>query len=489
MKSRNGSVAEATNIQAACLLAACVSLLQGCGPAEAGIAKSRLPDLSIAHSIKSAPTTPVDIGSSGTSPSGNRTPNFHGFDMLANGYYREFKRDITGDPVDPDSAALISDMSSKGLRIHVDFSSSTAGGGNSLYGIPINVVPGTQPLVPYSSLTYPKESDKGSVPIPSNPSIELYYSASGALPARSLISDGGDHHMLIAQRNEATGGIDKLYEMYQAFHEKGAWQGDNLAIFDLARGTPRPAGWTSADAGGLPMLPLMVRYDEVTSGAINHTLRITFNSGYIRNKYTYPGRHAAYPGSFTRGVPFGARLRLSRSWFDAHAGEYSGQARIILNAMRTYGVINADVGGNLFLSGISDERFDIKSIMTLQTVPASAFEMIQNTPGWSLTGPSCANLGQTVTLSMAHLPANDQNYDDNFWLQVNAGNFGGDGLSKALVHLRPGQSTNLFTYTPKSLGLHVINPSPSGADMLPPKPFTISVVASGCAASGSTDSK
>lgn len=415
----------------------------------------------------------VDLGSSGTAPSGNRTPDFHGYNMFTVGpWWQEMGRDISADPVDPNSDHLISLLG--GGNLHVDFSSSTARGGNSLYGIPINVVAGDQPLVPVVNGAYAKESESGPAPIPINPSIENYYNASGP---PSGYRDEGDHHLLIAVRNEATGGISTLWELYQAYFDGTSWHAVSTSRFDLVSGAPRFNGWTSADAAGLPMLPLMARYDEYANGAMNHALRVTLNVGAIRNHYIWPARHAALNGSFDDGIPFGGRLRLKADWYQANKASFTGEARSIVDTMHRYGLINADIGGMMFLSGVSDERWNQDTLMTLQKVPNSAFEVLKINPGYTFSGPDCIVLGHSAVYSVTHYPIDDAAFNNNHYPQEDGHGLQNmtDGRSVVLTTASP---TGTFTYRPKVAGTHVVSLDQSGEYMMPPPVLHVTVGAS-----------
>ena len=284
----------------------------------------------------------VDLGSSGTAPGGNETPSPGGFNLLANGALSDLAENIQGAAVDPNSAALIGALA--GVNLHVDFAASTNDGGNSLYGIPINVVAGTQPTKTMFVDEYYAESDvnqtthRAQVPIPADPSIEGYYNPSGAPPSSD---SNGDQHMLIAVRDEATGGIDTLWEADGVYSTDGGttWHCASLAEFNLTTGALRPDDNTSADAAGLPITPLLVTYNEVASGAIDHAIRVTITPGMSENAYQWPARHNAYSGSASSGLPMGSRLRLSEAWYDANKNSYTGQARVLLDAMYNQGMI------------------------------------------------------------------------------------------------------------------------------------------------------
>ena len=257
---------------------------------------------------------------------------------------------ITGTAVDPLSSAIIASIGSS-TKLHMDFGANWNGGP---FGIPYIVVPGTQAMVKVT-FDYASESDPGPYPIPSNAPIE-----GGA-------GSTGDRHVIVVQ--PSTG---KLYELYDAhLLPDGTWHAGSGAIFDLTTGADRPAGWTSADAAGLPILPGLVRYDEVASGVINHAIRFTVVT--TRKAYVYPARHYASSNTATSSPPMGTRVRL-RADFDISG--YPQQARVILQAMKTYGMIVADNGSNWYVSGTADPRWNDDQLNTLKNVPGGAFDVV-----------------------------------------------------------------------------------------------------------------
>jgi hypothetical protein len=164
-----------------------------------------------------------------------------------------------------------------------------------------------------------------------------------------------------------------LYELFDAHRlASGAWRAGSGAVFDLKGNRLRPAGWTSADAAGLPIFPGLVRYDEVGAGHIDHALRFTVSRS--RKAYVAPARHAASSDTSASLPPMGMRVRLKKS-FDI--SKYPTQARVVLQALKTYGMIVADNGSDWYLSGAPDKRWNDKAINTLKQVPGSAFEVVR----------------------------------------------------------------------------------------------------------------
>ncbi len=256
--------------------------------------------------------------------------------------------------VDPNSANLIASI---GLNtgLHPDFGANYIGGP---FGIPYVLVKGTQTKVGVT-FDYSGESDPGPYPIPSNAPIEGGASASG------------DRHVLVIDQDNWM-----LYELFDAHPQSnGTWHAGSGAVFNMTTGTTRPAGWTSADAAGLPILPGLVRYDEVSKGAINHALRFTVV--HSRRAYVAPARHFASSLTDINLPPMGMRVRLKSS-FDISG--YPASARVILVALKKYGMFVADNGSNWFFSGAPDSRWSDDELNTLKQVKGSSFEVVQMGP-------------------------------------------------------------------------------------------------------------
>ncbi len=261
--------------------------------------------------------------------------------------------DVSVLPVHPNSNAYISAIQAFGSdNLHPDF------GGGGEYGIPYIIVSGSQPRVPINFTAYGDESDPGPYPIPLNAPIE-----GGA-------GSGGDRHVLAVDRDACM-----LYEMYRAFPGAGAWEAEAGAVWNLQSNALRPAGWTSADAAGLPILPGLVRYDEVAAGAVQHAIRVTFSR--TQRGYVLPATHAASSYTNPNYPPMGLRLRL-RADFDVSG--YQGEARVILEGLKRYGMIVADNGSNWYLTGAADPRWDDNDLHQLSSVPGTAFEVVDTGP-------------------------------------------------------------------------------------------------------------
>jgi hypothetical protein len=245
-------------------------------------------------------------------------------------------------PVDARSAAYVSSIGVN-TAFHPDF------GANPDYGIPYVVVPASQAGVGVA-FDEPDESDAGPYPIPPNPPIE----------------GGSDHHILIVQQSTC-----KLYELYAAEQQGSNWQAFSGAIFDLRSNALRPDTWTSADAAGLPILPGLVRRDEVLAGEINHALR--FTASRTRGSYIWPARHEASDIADINVPPMGQRFRLKAS-FDISG--YPAYAQVILRALKKYGMILADNGSNWYVSGTQDTSWDDDALNTLKQLRGSDFEAV-----------------------------------------------------------------------------------------------------------------
>jgi hypothetical protein len=258
-----------------------------------------------------------------------------------------FNQDVSKLPVSPRSDAYVRSIG-LAARLHPDFASRT-------YGIPYKIVPRSQKKVPIRFTAYGAESDKGPYPIPRGAPVE----------------GGSDRHVVVLQR-----GTCKLYELYDAHRTARGWAAGSGARFDLRTGRLRPKGWTSADAAGLPIFPGLARADEVVGrGVITHALRVTVPR--TQKAYISPARHFASSDADPDLPPMGLRLRLKASY---DISRFHGQARVILTALRRYGMIVADNGSPWYITGAPDRRWDDDDLHTLNAVPGSAFEAVQTGP-------------------------------------------------------------------------------------------------------------
>jgi hypothetical protein len=260
--------------------------------------------------------------------------------------YVGWGEDVSALPVHSNSANYVNQILADGDNdfLHADF------GGGGTYGIPYLAVPGSTPAVPVAFTAYGDQSDPGPYRIPLTAPIE----------------GGSDRHVLALDYDNCT-----LYELYRAFPRAGYWNADSGAIWNLRSSALRPAEWTSADAAGLPIFPGLVRYDEIAAGGINHALRFTVEE--TQRGYVLPATHWASSSTNTNRPPMGLRLRLGAGY---DISGYTGQSRVVLEALKRYGMILADNGGSWFITGAADSRFSDGDLDQLKTVPGSAFEVV-----------------------------------------------------------------------------------------------------------------
>jgi hypothetical protein len=257
-----------------------------------------------------------------------------------------WNRDVSGLPVHANSQRYIDTIVASGSNkfLHADF------GGAGEYVIPYITVAGAQPAVPINYVAYGDESDPGPYPIPLGAPIE----------------GGSDRHVLAVDRDNC-----KLYELFAAYPKLDHWDASSGAVFDLRSNALRPDGWTSADAAGLPVFAGLVRYDEVARGHIDHALRFTVSQ--TQRGYIHPATHFASSSTNPDRPPMGLQLRLKASF---NVSGYTGQARVVLDALEKYGMIVADNGSNWFITGAADTRWNDSDLNQLKTVPGSAFEVV-----------------------------------------------------------------------------------------------------------------
>ena len=254
-------------------------------------------------------------------------------------------------PVNPQSAAWMASMDAGTTNLHPDFGPS--GDPSTPYGIPYTVVSPSQPEVPIT-FQYADQSDPGPYPF------------SASTPIEGGQGSTGDRHAIMVNPSTCT-----LYELYDAQYNASGSTAGSGAIWNLDSNTLRPAGWTSAEAAGLPILPGLVRYDEVQSGVIAHAIRMTAEA--TDTSYVWPARHEAGTSSNPDLPPMGARFRLKA---DYDISGYSPQAQVVLRAMQQYGLILADNGSNWYFGGTADDNWPIALVDELKEVPASAFEAV-----------------------------------------------------------------------------------------------------------------
>jgi hypothetical protein len=299
--------------------------------------------------------------------------------------------DISSANVDLNSANIINFIGST-VTLHPDFGAGIFQ--RQTIGIPYQVVAGTQAKVNISLGTFANESDPGPMPIPSNALIEGYPKPGN-----------GDRHVLVLEKDGCW-----LYELYHAALSKsGSWSADTAVAWDMTINEQRPYTWTSADAAGLPVFPGLARHDEVAAGAINHALRFTVPT--TQRAFVAPASHWASTVTNTSAPPMGTRLRLKAS-FDISG--FPADDQVILTALKKYGMILADNGSGIFISGTPDNNWNNSDLNLLKTITAANFEVVAMgtiyTPANVPTGaapvinsftanPTTVSKGQLVTLS------------------------------------------------------------------------------------------
>ncbi len=265
--------------------------------------------------------------------------------------------DILDSPVDINSKKIIANFAAS--PIHADFGSGLWN--NAPIGIPYAVVCGDQQKYEvvfrknnYDG-NYGNQSDPGPYAIPLTASIEG--------------NGNGDSHVISVDKDN---GI--LYELYNASKTSDHWEASSGAIYNLKSNKLRPKGWTSADAAGLPIFAGLIRYDEILKGKIDHAIRFTLQSSNIKPAFISPARHKVNSSGGQYSLPFGARIKLKGSY---DISGFSQTNQIILKAMKKYGLILADVGSNMFISGAPDERWDNNDLHKLGNITANNFVVIR----------------------------------------------------------------------------------------------------------------
>ena len=296
--------------------------------------------------------------------------------------------DVSTAALDPNSNAYISYINNGATRrVHPDFGGDVSPGSVQNYGIPYAVVDGTTPKKSVI-FQYGDESDGVNhatgtsfpfYPIPDEAITQAHWVESGE-PGNLDLRSTSDRHLLMVDRDNRY-----LYELYNVFYDGTQWRAGSGAFFNLATNARRPEGWTSADAAGLAILPGLVRYDEVYgAGEIRHAFRVTVRAS---NSYVFPASHNA--GSTAGALPMGARLRLKST---KDISSFSADVQKIFRAMKKYGLIVADNGSDMYISGTLDARWNNDLLNpAFSGLTADDFEVVQL--GWKGNPPlSPANL-------------------------------------------------------------------------------------------------
>jgi hypothetical protein len=276
---------------------------------------------------------------------------------------------ISAAEVDSNSANIINFIGAS-TTLHPDFGAGEYDG--SYMGIPYQIVSSSQANVTVNLGAYSSESDPGPMPIPSNALIEGYPHPGN-----------GDRHVLVLDNANCW-----LYELFNStLQSNGDWKADSTAIWDLTANEMRPYEWTSADAAGLPIFPGLLRYDEVASGAIKHAIRFTVPT--TQEAFVAPASHWASSDTSSNAPPMGTRLRLKSSF---NISGFSAANQVILKALQQYGMILADNGSAIYITGAPDSRWNNDDLDHLKTLTGSDFEVVLQgtiyTPSNLPTGPS-----------------------------------------------------------------------------------------------------
>ncbi len=290
--------------------------------------------ITVAASPAIAATRSQKVAATVTVPGASNCPIFPSTNV--------WNRPVNRLPVATNSKKLIDEIGA-GIGLHPDF------GSDPTNGIPYNVVGKTTKMVSFS-FDYADQSDKGPYPIPTHPKIEA----------------GSDHHLLVVDKSNC-----RLYEIYAAQKTKQGWSAGSGAIWNLKSNALRPNGWTSADAAGLPILPGLVRYSDIQKGAIDHALR--FTAMPTRSMHIYPARHDAGSGNNASLPPMGLRLRLKAS---VSLAGFDRTDRILLVALKKYGMILADNGSPWYITGIPDQRWNDSTLHVINRITGSDFQVV-----------------------------------------------------------------------------------------------------------------
>ena len=350
------------------------------------------------------PATPdaPRFSTDGRDPAGNG-PQLGGCPVLPDNHM--FNTPIEQLPVDPNSAAYITTIGPT-RRLHLDLGQQTDQQASDFYGIPYNVIAAATMTWPQIAYTSP-DPDLSWDPRPESDCAESNRSvvtpctiASPRLPIpESVIVESGistssdhmpyaDHHILVLDTDSCL-----LWEAYHAYRVNNAWEIFGSAVWDLRSNNLRPAGWSSADAAGFPILPLLLRPDEATSGEIKHAMRFTILTSKIRGSYTWPATHEASTNTSTNLPPYGQLFRLKSSF--EIPSNWNTQSKAIATAMKKYGMYIADGGSDMYVSG-APGAWEDNTFSQVQSIAASNFEAVDLGPikaraGWSATSAAVPN--------------------------------------------------------------------------------------------------
>jgi len=417
---------------------------------------------------------PISLGRTSINESDDslhHTPDGQGKDPLGAGsaWFQEMKRDVSNDPADPNSDKMLNQIRASKGTIVTQWSGSWTPSDYGWYTFPFQVVSGNDTTLSIQSKWSYNTDTFGSYMLPPEPVVmeNVFDTVYPTVPW----SDGNDHHLCIYVRNEATGGYKELWEYYQPYVTKkgniiSAVAGASYRKFDLLNGEVPAADVPSVDAAGLMITPLLVRYDEVARDSINHALRFCTNNSNISPNYKWPARTAAGAWNPDSGMPYGTRLRIKSSWWNANADSILGrnnQARVIGEAMRRYGLILADgsSGNTIQLQGAADMRWNA-DILRLNAIPANALEVVSTPPLLQITGPNYLQVGDTGTWSVSFLPvespvgvgSNINICDSTGYNIVNDGY----GFAYAVANINEKQRSAVIHWAFNKTGTYIITP-------------------------------
>ncbi len=434
-----------------------------------------LPSLSAQDAARST-SKPMDLGRSPVTYAEAQKfdpPSFNGHELLGarSPWFAELRRDISKDPVHPRSDEMLRRMvEAKGTVNANGISGPFTPPNWGWYTMPFNVVSGNtaKKAIPGTWSYCP--AGTGPYMLPPEP-VSSEGNTSPTYPVGALPSEG-DHHHLFVVRDEATGGPLELWEYYQLVIKvdaAGNWAsiaGASYRRFDLKDGEVPYGDTSSTDAAGLPIAPLLIHYDEVASGAIRHTLRGCLNNSDIRPRYIWPARANAAAWN-PKGIPYGGRMRIKASWWDANADKVLGvntHARVVAEAMRRYGIIVADGtgGSSIEICGVADKRWDKDFTRRLNAIPVSAFEVIVLPSTLEVSGPKTLKVGETGTWTIGYKnpdekgPAGGTNI--NIHVYDPATSARKDLVAYAIVTLKPDRRSATGSHAFKAPGSYVIAP-------------------------------
>ena len=320
------------------------SLTVGVGPA--GVVAHAAPTRDTSSSVRVAASAPP------LAPSTAQSASFPGTTCPVFPADNWWHADVSRLPVHSRSAQWLARTRAAATRLHPDFGPSF-GAQPVPYGIPVTIVSSSTRRVPVR-FGYADESDRVRYPLSTRTRIEGGWNA------------GGDRHAVVVDASTCT-----LFETWDTRLTPTGWYAGSGAVWSLRSNRLRPEGWTSADAAGLPILPGLLRYDEVARGHVDHAIRFTVPT--TSKAYLWPARHQAGATRDPRYPPMGARFRLKASH---RISTYSRQAQVVLRAMRSHGLVVADNGAAWYFQGTADSRWPIALVDELKRIPASAFEAV-----------------------------------------------------------------------------------------------------------------